>query len=302
MRLSMGEWILTSSIFILLVLLIRIVFKKRLTAKIRYSIWFLVLLRLLLPFSFFDSSFSLLNLLPGQEAVPADWDEMPMPQEISANSLPTQNPLPSLQPQHANLQPDGNHGYIPQNNEASFFNTLSFKKMLYICWIFGMIAVLWIIAGSNLYFVIKVKKSRKMTEILQNRQSLPVYTSENVPLPCMFGLIKPAIYVRSRDTEDKVTLSYILKHENTHYRHRDNIWAFFRGLCLILHWYNPLVWIAAYCSKQDAELFCDESVIRPFSAKEAEEYGKVLIDLSTQNTDYRTVLSCATTLSSGKKI
>lgn len=304
MRLNMGEWILTSSIFILLVLLIRMVFKKRLTAKIRYSIWFLVLLRLLLPFSFFDSSFSLLNLLPRQETemqiMPADWEELPTQQEITENPLLTPKPLPSLQPQYTDSQIDVNYKDMPQNKEDSFFDTLSFKKMLFICWNIGMIAALCIIAGSNLYFVINVKKSRKMTEILQNRQSLPVYLSENVPLPCMFGLIKPAIYVRSRDTVDKLTLSYILKHENTHYRHRDNIWAFFRGLCLILHWYNPLVWIVAYCSIQDAELFCDESVIRPFSAKEAEEYGKVLIDLSTQNTDYRTVLSCATTLSSGK--
>ncbi|MCH5269887.1 MAG: M56 family metallopeptidase [Lachnospiraceae bacterium] len=310
MGLNMGEWILTSSIFILLVLLIRLIFKKWLTAKIRYSIWFLVLLRLLLPFSFFDSSFSLLNFIPRQESeiqiVQADGAGLPMQQEIMSNSLssvkplPTANPLQTLQTQSAGSHIVANHGDIPQNKENSFFDTLSIKKMLFICWYIGMIAALLIIAGSNLYFVKNVKKSRKMTEILQNRQSLPVYTSENVPFPCMFGLFKPAIYVRNHDTEDKVTLSYILKHENTHYRHRDHIWAFFRGLCLILHWYNPLVWIAAYCSKQDAELFCDESVIRPFSAEEAEAYGKVLIGLSIQNIDYRTVLSCATTLSSGK--
>ena len=300
MRLNMGEWILTSSIFILIVLLIRRVFKNRLTAKVRYSIWFLVLLRLILPFSFFDSSFSLLNLLPGQETemqtVPADWGELPMQQEI------TPQPLQTLQqpPQSAGSQNNGNLSYIPPNDKTSLFDIVSFQKVLFTCWIIGMMGALLIIAGSNIYFVNIVKKSRKMTEILQNRQSLPVYTSENVPIPCMFGLIKPAIYIRNRDLEDEVALSYIIKHENTHYRHRDHIWAFIRGLCLIFHWYNPLVWIAAYCSKQDAELFCDESVIRPFSANEAEEYGKVLIGLSVQNMDYRTVLSCATTLSSGK--
>lgn len=298
MRLNMGEWILTSSIFILLVLLIRLVFKKRLTAKIRYSIWFLVLLRLILPFSFFESSFSLLNLLPGQETreqtMQGSVENQPIMQEITPQPLPTSQ-------QTAGSQNDMNHSYIPpKNNESTFSDILSLTKILFILWSIGIVTALFIIAGSNLYFANKVKKSRKMTEILQNEQFLPVYISENVPVPCMFGLIKPAVYVRERDTENKVTLSYILKHENTHYRHRDNIWAFFRSLCLILHWYNPLVWIAAYCSKQDAELFCDESVIRTFSAKEAEEYGRILISLSLKNTDYRTVLSCATTLGGGK--
>lgn len=298
MRLNMGEWILTSSILILIVLLIRRVFKNRLTAKIRYSIWFLVLLRLILPFSFFESSFSLLNLLSEQET------QEQIMQGSLENQLVTQEIIPQSSPtlpQAANPQSDMNHSYIPpQNDESTISDTLSYQKILFIIWGIGIAATLFIIAGSNSYFAKKVKISRKMTENLQNKESLPVYLSENVPVPCMFGIIKPAVYVRSRDAEDKITLSYILKHENTHYRHRDNIWAFFRSLCLILHWYNPLVWIAAYCSKQDAELFCDESVIRPFSAEEAEEYGKVLISLSLKNTDYLTVLNCATTLSGGK--
>ena len=68
MWLNMGEWILTSSILIAMVLLIRFVFKNRLTAKLRYGIWLLVLVRLLLPISLFDSSFSFIGLLPGQNS------------------------------------------------------------------------------------------------------------------------------------------------------------------------------------------------------------------------------------------
>ncbi|MCH5274242.1 MAG: hypothetical protein J1E65_00280 [Lachnospiraceae bacterium] len=316
MRLNVWEWMLTSSIFILLILLIRLVYKKRLSAKVRYSIWFLVLLRLLLPFSFFNSSFSLLNLIPGQETAvqtaPLDMLPNSAVEEMFSETLPSPHQyIPSDYSQYQYIPAGGvNNSTIYQsdhepqdinNGLAIKVDDLTSQRLLFILWMSGMTVVLLVIAGSNLYFVNKVKKSRKMTEILQNRQPLPVYISENVPIPCMFGLIHPAVYVRSRDTEDKVTLSYIIKHENIHYRHRDNIWAFFRSLCLILHWYNPFVWIAAYFSKQDAELFCDESLIRQFSAEEAEEYGKVLISLSLKNADYQSVISCATTLGGGKK-
>lgn len=313
MRLNVWEWMLTSSIFILLILLIRLVFKKRLSAKVRYSIWFLVLLRLLLPFSFFNSSFSLLNLIPGQDqTAPLDMLPNSAVEEMFSETLPSPHqyiPSDSSQYQYIPVGDVNNSTIYQSDHEPQDINNglaikvddLTSQRLLFILWISGMTVVLLVIAGSNLYFVNKVKKSRKMTEILQNRQPLPVYISENVPIPCMFGLIHPAVYVRSRDTEDKVTLSYIIKHENIHYRHRDNIWAFFRGLCLILHWYNPFVWIAAYFSKQDAELFCDESLIRQFSAEEAEEYGKVLISLSLKNADYQSVISCATTLGGGKK-
>ena len=303
MRLPMGEWILTSSILILLVLLIRLVFKRRLTAKIRYGIWLLVLLRLLMPVSFFDTNFSILHFLPEPETevntVPADgfW-QMPAAQEPSyVQNLPIQE----WQPQMTAPQTGGGISSQPDNDSKDLVGFLTSKNLLLTLWITGAAVTLLIIGGSNLYFIYRVRRLRKKEAALSKEQPLPVYLSEEVPMPCMFGLFRPAVYVRTEDTVNKETLSYILRHEVTHYRHRDHIWAFFRGLCLILHWYNPLVWIAADLSRKDAELACDESVIRTFSAEETEAYGKVLIDLSVHNTDHRMVLSCATTLGSGKK-
>lgn len=303
MRLPMGEWILTASILILLVLLIRLVFKRRLTAKVRYGIWLLVLLRLLLPVSFFNSSFSLLHFLPKQETelniLPADgfW-QMPTAQKPAD----TQNfPMQEWQPQISGLQTGGEINDLPKSDRGELSRFLTSKDLLLTLWGTGAAATLLIIGGSNLYFIYKVRRLRKKEADLSKEQPLPVYLSEEVPMPCMFGLFRPAVYVRTEDTDNEEKLSYILRHEVTHYRHGDHIWAFFRGLSLILHWYNPLVWIAAGLSRKDAELACDESVIRTFSAEETEAYGKVLIALSVQNLDHRMILSCATTLGSGKK-
>lgn len=303
MRINIGEWILNSSVLILMVLLIRWVFQNRLKAKVRYGIWILVLLRLLLPFSLFDSSLSLMNLIPrqGSEAgtqLAESFGQSPTELGITLLQFFTEpDQLSQMLMSDMGAQID----YILQNTYSEPADASVFGNLLFLFWTVGMTVTLLIIAGSNLYFINRVRKSRQRMETLQNKCSPPVYLSEAVPVPCLFGLLQPAVYVRNRDTDNKEYLSYILKHEYTHYRHRDNVWAFFRGLCLILHWYNPLVWIAAYCSKQDGEIACDESVIRRFSAEEAEEYGKALISLSTQKKDHWTALSCATAFGGGKR-
>ena len=301
MRLNMAEWILTSSILILMVLLIRLAFRKRLTAKIRYGIWLLVLLRLLVPFSLFDSSLSLLRLIPHQESeteaesAGAFWS-----QQTGEGISPSPSQAVPAQPQMAVPGIGGQMPDMLQNNNPSRTDTVIRENLIFILWAMGMVVTLLVIVGSNLHFWGKVRKSRKRLDSLQEDRSLPVYLSNAVPMPCMFGLLRPAVYVRNQDVDDQEAISYILRHEYTHYHHKDHIWAFFRGLCLVLHWYNPLVWVAAYCSKQDAELACDESLIRHFSTEEAEGYGKVLLSLTLQNSDYWTMLSCATTFGGGK--
>ena len=53
-----------------------------------------------------------------------------------------------------------------------------------------------------------------------------------------------------------------------------------RLAALALHWYNPLVWAAAILSKRDAELACDEAVLRLLGEAERQSYGETLISLS----------------------
>ena len=300
MRMNMEEWILTASIFIILVLLIRLIFKKRLAAKVRYGMWILVLLRLLLPFTLFNSSLSLLNLIPASESLTEIQSEPFWESQTGQGIPPSQPQTMPIQSQAAGSGTGVQTTQISPNNDLVLSDDLTLKNLLFIFWVIGMVVALLIIAGSNLHFFYKIRKSRRQAANLQDEMALPVYLSTDISMPCMFGFMRPAIYVRNQDMDNEESLSYILKHEYMHYRHKDHIWSLLRGLCLILHWYNPLVWMAAYYSKQDAELACDESLIRHFSPEEAEVYGKVLLCLTLKNTVRWSVLSCATTFGGGK--
>jgi hypothetical protein len=61
----------------------------------------------------------------------------------------------------------------------------------------------------------------------------------------------------------------------------------------VLHWFNPLVWLAARSARTDAELACDETVLR-HSAEEARvPYGETLLLLMQQLTWRRSTLLIA---------
>uniref|UniRef100_UPI00286F25F8 M56 family metallopeptidase n=1 Tax=Anaerosporobacter sp. TaxID=1872529 RepID=UPI00286F25F8 len=130
---------------------------------------------------------------------------------------------------------------------------------------------------------------------------LPVYVADVIQTPCMFGVFRPAIYITEEVANDKNTLRYVLAHEEMHYRHGDNWWTVLRSICLIVHWYNPLVWLAAILSKADAELACDEATLKHLGSQERFAYGQVLIELSTKKSSSREFLRCATTMKSNKK-
>ena len=98
---------------------------------------------------------------------------------------------------------------IPQTNDLVRSEDLTPKTLLFILWVIGMAVVFLIIAGSNLYFFCKVRKSRRQVENLWDDLPLPVYLSMEVPMPCMFGFLRPAIYVRNQDMDNEESLSYI---------------------------------------------------------------------------------------------
>ena len=125
---------------------------------------------------------------------------------------------------------------------------------------------------------------------------LPVYVAEALPSPCLFGLFRPAVYITPSAAADPAVLRHVLAHEYTHFRHGDHIWNVLRGAALAVHWWNPLVWLAAALSRRDCELACDEGTLKRLGEEERFAYGRTLLTLVTAQTRPAGLLSCATTM------
>ena len=57
----MIDWIITSSVIILVVAATRKILKGHISLRLQYAMWGLVMLRLMIPFSFGDSGMSVMN-------------------------------------------------------------------------------------------------------------------------------------------------------------------------------------------------------------------------------------------------
>ena len=107
-----------------------------------------------------------------------------------------------------------------------------------------------------------------------------IYQSEMTHASVVVGIINPKICIPF--TVDVTNLSHIIAHEKTHIRRGDHWWKLVGYFALMLHWFNPLVWIAYILLGRDIELACDEAVIRNLSKEGRADYAQTLVTYSTR--------------------
>lgn len=252
--------ILTLSALIVVVLLVRAVFRNRVPKRMLYALWLVVLLKLCLPGTLVS-----LPVLPAQEA------SAPVARtELSAQTTaPMQQPTQAItQPQESARLPVSQAQNMPKSEEKP----LTSAQILQLIWICGSVLLgLWLF-GAWLSFTLRLYKSRRF---LGKHGRTRMYVSDAVKSPCLAGLF-PAVYL-TEDILQAEEAALILRHELTHLRHLDFIWSFCRTAAVVIYWWNPLVWLAAICSKRDAELACDEAVAAGLDQAQCHAYARAIL-------------------------
>lgn len=261
----MFEATVASGILIIIVLILRQIFKKAVRPTVIYALWAIVALRLLMPFSLFESRTSVMNFVPQPEI------------NFSSNSSVTIN--------DALAAPAAK---IKDNTSPDYF---SFINLRFI-WLSGAALAALCFIYANGVFTIRLYKTRKRIDT----EIIPIYVSDSVTSPCLYGLFKPCIYLTPQSLENK---DIIIKHELAHYRQRDNWLALVRCACICIHWFNPLVWLASAVSRIDGEISCDQRTIKAIGEEKRTEYGKLLIDMAAAGSG--STLCLATSLAWDKK-
>lgn len=140
--------------------------------------------------------------------------------------------------------------------------------------------VIWY-SGVLILLIYSIVSYIRIKRVLDNSVHLRdnIFISEKIKIPFVAGLFNANIYLpKSFDN----TQEYIILHEQTHIRRRDNILKILAYAVLALHWFNPLVWIAFRLFVADMEMSCDESVIRKANTDIRKEYSQSLLNLSIQ--------------------
>ena len=279
--------VLTVSALIAVVLLVRAIFKNRVPKRMLYALWLVVLLKLCLPGTLVS-----LPVLPAEKvAAPVNTIQIKQVEEatlpavsnaptVQAPSTPgVQSTIPAqtaAQPEQTVTQPQEPVAKpaVPaaQEPERPTAKPLTAAQILKIVWFSGSALLgLWLF-GTWLTFTIRLRKSRKF---LGKRGRTNIYVSKRIKSPCLAGLI-PAVYL-TEDVLRNDTTELIVRHELTHLHHLDFLWSLCRTIAVIVYWWNPLIWLAAICSKRDAELACDEAVAAGLVPEQRIAYARVIL-------------------------
>lgn len=271
----MIEWVVSSCILILVVIALRYLLRGRISLRLQYALWLLVLARLLLPVSFGSTDISVMSVVEKAPAVQAvesvrGVDTIWQADNGSVEGYPVGPLLPDTP---VTVAPS-----VTNDQFGRMESALTLRKLLLPIWWCGAAVTLLVFLSANLRFAGRLRKSR--CPLAVEGAALPVYVAEERAVPCLFGLFRPAIYVTQAAADDPELLRHTVAHETTHFRHGDHVWALLRAVCLALHWWNPLVWWAAKLSRQDGELACDEATIRALGEGERAAYGRTLIRMA----------------------
>ena len=315
----MKEILITSSALILALLVIRQIFKGVLSRRVQYALWGLVLVRLLVPVSLLPAAdFSVLTATQPMEQAVAERINLnrifySRPQgQVSRQELAERDIDPEDVPTAQDLfvlgesDPDNRFStnWLVRDPETNVVTRYEEMKMgpwdiLDRVWKVGMILMGAFFLLSNLAFYCRLRRNRRPYASLFEGAARKVYLVPEgvIPSPCLFGR---SIYITPAVAEDEKKLRHVLAHEETHARHWDPVWSLLRCVCLTVYWFDPLVWIAAHCSRADCELACDEGALRILGEEERIPYGQTLLSLIPVKRASNPMIA-ATTMTAGKK-
>ena len=259
--------ILTVSALIVVVLLVRTVFKNRVPKRMLYALWLVVLLKLCLPGTLVS-----LPVLPAEDAAaPTQSAERPV-QTAPVIQQPAQTVTKPQTPAQQPVSP-------VQETAKPAAKPLTTAQILQIAWFSGSALLgLWLF-GAWAVFTIRLHRDRRF---LGKRGGTCIYVSGAVKSPCLAGLI-PAVYL-TEDVLQADEAELILRHELTHLRHLDFLWSLCRTAAVTVYWWNPFIWLAAICSKRDAELACDEAVAAKLPESKRLAYARAILAQAPRKT------------------
>lgn len=253
---------ISASWLVLAVLILRFVLKKA-PKWINVLLWGIVAIRLICPFSFEST----LSLIPSAETIPLN---------IGMDTTPTINS--GISAINNAVNPIISQSNTPMAGASVNLLQITIGIYEYI-WIFGMIAL-------ALYTAISYWRLRRKVDTAV-RYKDNIFQSENVSFPFVLGIIKPRIYLPFKMNGQY--LEYVVAHEQAHICRKDHWWKPLGFLLLMIHWFNPLMWLAYVLLCRDIELACDEKVIKELCNEQRGDYTQALVACSVNR---RMIAAC----------
>lgn len=266
-----------SSLLIAAVFALDLAMRRRVRAAVRYALWLIVLVKLMLPPSFASSASLAYWIIPAKQS-PAP---KPTPTYIVTYGNSTFAELPvSVQ------------SMLPVAEPEVFRSTLTLRAWLLLSW---TVAGLWL-AGILCRRTQRVRQRLTRTEApadelsglleecrrqLRLRCPVRLRVSADNSSPAVCGLFRPVILLPRQLTTslNQSQMRAVLLHELFHLK-RGDVWVnCAQTLLQIFYWWHPLLWLANARIRRVREEAVDDAVMLAL-ADDAETYAPTLLEVA----------------------
>ncbi len=269
---------ITATYVAISIIAIRMLFFKKIPKIFSYSLWGILLYRLISPISF-SSTFSFFKLLKPKVSESTGIIEY-VPRNIEMMQSPTVDVGISRIDNAINAS-------LPKAVETASMNPMKLIILIAsVIWVIGIIGLIIYSIFSYVKVISNVKTAVLFNNIavgevmdkLKLKRKIKVYTTDQIVSPFVCGFIISKVYIPANISTKE--LSYILMHELVHVKRMDYIIKPLSYLILVLYWFNPILWLSFKLMSKDMEMSCDEKVMRILGNHIKQDYSNSLLSMA----------------------
>lgn len=189
-------------------------------------------------------------------------------------------------------------GEILPFTEETALPPISWWDVLAVIWVLGALGSLGYRLTGYFRFGRYIRRTGKPMELAGVPKRLRVCKTSAAVSPMVMGMIRPVLILpETALTESR--LPYVLRHELVHYRRGDIFWRWVAVLATSIHWFNPMVYVAAAQMQEACEISCDWCVVRSMEQAKRDDYMRVILELLAEVMAKKQILT--TQMASEKK-
>ena len=273
------------------ILLFRFIFKNRISPKLQYLMWWLLILRLLMPVTpDIGLHFNLQDMLLKQ----AHQAELPTPApvlDVAPASVPsTQSSYESVAPA---VQPNTDVAPSQHVNPAK---STDWYSIVFVVWLLGAIGFLgWLIFVKLRYYEslqhLMAGGPREVYELYDKCckelcvKPLPLWIVNKSMSPGIAFFGEPVLLVPLSLCNDESRLRFALLHELTHKKRGDHYMTLLLNILRAVYWFDPVVHFAFSELRADMESACDSDVLAYIGHEQKRGYLTVILDMFSYDTE-----------------
>ncbi|MFR5265313.1 M56 family metallopeptidase [Clostridium sp.] len=278
---------IAATILGIIILIVEFILKKRVSPKIIYSLWVIVLLKFLIPYGP-ESSLSIYSVI--NNPIKSYFIQSNNEQEVKKSKINTNEgtKYSSFLEKDINLNKENDKGKVIKFNEVINHN----QGLLKDIGIFSWLLIVTLLGCYGFFSYIKLRRLEGETEnntykeILEEilrknniKRKVKIIESDLVGTPSIYGVINPKI-IMPKDLEKKLSkeeLKYVFLHEITHLKNGHTLISIIGLIIKIIHWFNPFIYIFLKVIDKNCELACDYDILKKLDERENIKYGNTIL-------------------------